>query len=72
MKRRTNKNRMPRATRHERKVQSRFGLILILISVIFAYRIKALDYENWFLILGGIIPGIYCIFTKLRVLEDPR
>lgn len=70
MKKRNRK--MPRATKHERQVQRRFGLILIALSVIFAYRIKALDYENWFLILGGIIPGIYCIFTKLRVLEDPR
>lgn len=50
--------------RKQRRKQKLYGLLMIVASLFFSWQFKGLGYENWFLILAGIIPGIYAIFTR--------
>ena len=51
-----------------KRKQKLLGVAMITVSLFFAWRFKTLGYENWFLILSGIIPGIYAVFTKERMI----
>lgn len=46
--------------------QKLMGVFMIIVSIVFAMIFRE-QYEGWFLILGGIIPGIYAIFTKKMI-----
>ena len=53
--------------RKQKRKQKLYGLLMIVASLFFAWQLRGLGYENWFLILGGIIPGIYAIFTREKM-----
>lgn len=47
--------------------QKGIGVLMVVISIISAIVARGAGYENWFLLLGGIIPGIYAIFTRQMI-----
>ncbi len=53
--------------RKQKRKQKLYGLLMIVASLFFAWQLKELGYENWFLILAGIIPGTYAIFTREKM-----
>ncbi len=50
--------------KNNKRKQRLMGLAMILASLFFSWRFYLLGYENWFMLLMGIIPGVYAIFTK--------
>ena len=57
-------------TKQMKRKQKLIGVAMIIASVFFAWRFWTLGYENWFLILCGLIPGFYAIFTKEQIIYD--
>ena len=53
--------------RKQKRKQRLYGLVMIVASLFFSGQLKELGYENWFLILAGIIPGTYAIFTREKM-----
>lgn len=53
--------------RKQKRKQRIYGLLMIVASLFFAWQFKGLGYENWFLILVGIIPGTYALFTREKM-----
>ena len=53
--------------RKQKRKQKLYGLLMIVASLFFSMQFKELGYENWFLILAGIIPGTYAIFTREKM-----
>lgn len=53
--------------RKQKRKQRIYGLLMIVASLFFAWQFKGLGYENWFVILGGIIPGTYALFTREKM-----
>ena len=53
--------------KREKKKQRLMGLAMIAASLFFAWRFYLLGYENWFMLLMGIIPGVYAIVTREKM-----
>ncbi len=53
--------------RKQKRKQRIYGLLMIVASLFFSWQFRELGYENWFVILAGIIPGTYAIFTREKM-----